>query len=160
MLKMSEHNEGEVDYVKNLQRRARTVLADLRNKSPLNFWLIQNLDTHPTNHHQLGSPVIPPTVHVSTYAHKLETDEEMNQKFMEFHYSDRVRIRYLVHPDAHFTEEELRSGHYISVSEFNDGQRENDKEYYHRLAGLNDQIVQHRTSGLSSIDLKMPYATM
>jgi hypothetical protein len=60
MLKMSEQNDGEVDYVTNLQRRARTFLADLRTKSPLNFWLIQNLDIHPTNHHQLGSPVIPP----------------------------------------------------------------------------------------------------
>jgi hypothetical protein len=41
----------------------------------------------------------------------------------------------------HFTEEGLRSGHYISVSEFNDCRRENDKECYHRVAGLNDQIV-------------------
>jgi hypothetical protein len=46
-----------------------------------------------------------------------------------------------MHPDAHFTEEELRSGQYISVSEFNDCRRENDKECYHRVAGLNDQIV-------------------
>jgi hypothetical protein len=58
MLKMSEQNDGEVDYVTNLQRRARTFLADLRTKSPLNVWLIQNLDIHTTNHHQLGSPVI------------------------------------------------------------------------------------------------------
>jgi hypothetical protein len=40
-----------------------------------------------------------------------------------------------MHPDAHFTEEELRSGQYISVSEFND------KECQHRVAGMNDQIV-------------------
>jgi hypothetical protein len=46
-----------------------------------------------------------------------------------------------MHPDAHFTEEELRSGHYISVSEFNDCRRKNDKECCHRVAGLNDQIV-------------------
>jgi hypothetical protein len=56
---------------------------------------------HPTNHHKLRSPVIPPsTIHVSAFAHKFETDEEMNQKFIEF-------LRYLMHPDAHFTEEEL-----------------------------------------------------
>jgi hypothetical protein len=54
MIKMSEKKEGEIDYVTNLQRRAQTFLADLRTKSPLNFWLIQNLDIHPTNHHQLG----------------------------------------------------------------------------------------------------------
>jgi hypothetical protein len=40
-----------------------------------------------------------------------------------------------MHPDAHFTEEELRSGQYISVSEFNDCRREKDNEYYHRVAG-------------------------
>jgi hypothetical protein len=40
MIKMSEQNEGEIHYVTNLQRRARTFLADLRTKSPLNFWLI------------------------------------------------------------------------------------------------------------------------
>jgi hypothetical protein len=67
----------------------------------------------------LGSPVIPPyTIQVSAIAHKFETDEEKNKKFIEFLYPDRVRIRYLVHPDAHFTEEELRSGYYISVFEF------------------------------------------
>jgi hypothetical protein len=89
---------------------------------------------------QLGSPVIPPsTIHISAFANKFETDEEMNQKFVEFLYSDRVRIRYLMHPDAHFTEEELRSGHYISVSEFNDCCRENDKECFHRVAGLNER---------------------
>jgi hypothetical protein len=75
----------------------------LGTKSPLNFWLIQNLDIHPTNHHQLGSPVIPPsTMHVSQFAHKFETDEEMNERFLEFLYTDRVRIRYLMHPDAHY----------------------------------------------------------
>jgi hypothetical protein len=63
----------------------------------------------------------------------------MNQKFMAFFYSDSVRIE--EYSDAHFTEEELRSGQYISVSEFNDCQRENDKECYNRVAGLNDQIV-------------------
>jgi hypothetical protein len=142
MIKISEQKCGEIDYVTNLQRRARTFLADLRTKSPLNFWLIQNLEIHPTNHHQLESPVIPPsTIHVSAYAHKFETDEEMNQKFIEFLYSDRVRIRYLMHPDAHFTKEELRSGHYISVLEFNDCRRENDKECYHRVAGPNDKVV-------------------
>jgi hypothetical protein len=100
----------------------------LRTKSPLNFWLIQNLDIHHTNHHQWGSPVIPPsTIHVSQFAHKFETDEEMNERFLEFLYTDRVRIRYLMHPEAHFTEEELRSGQYISVSEFNDCWRENDE---------------------------------
>jgi hypothetical protein len=120
MIKMSKQKDGEVDNVTNLQRRARTFLADLRTKSPLNFWLILNLDIHPTTHHQLGSPVIPPsTIHVSAYAHEFNIDEEMNQKFMEFHYSDRVRICYLMY-SAHFTEEELRSGHYISESEFND----------------------------------------
>jgi hypothetical protein len=46
-----------------------------------------------------------------------------------------------MHPDAHFTEAELWSGQYISVSEFNDCRRENDKECYHRVAGMNDQIV-------------------
>jgi hypothetical protein len=55
-----------------------------------------------------------------SFAHKFETDEEINQKFIEFLYSNRVRIRYLMHPDAYFTEEELRFGQYISVSEFND----------------------------------------
>jgi hypothetical protein len=65
----------------------------------------------------------------------------MNEKFLEFLYTDRVRIRYLMHPDAHFTEAELRSGQYISVSEFNDCRRENDKECQHRIAGMNDQIV-------------------
>jgi hypothetical protein len=80
MLKMSEHNDGEVDYVTNLKKFV----------------------------------------------------DEMNQKFIDFLYSDRVRIRYLMHPDAHFTEEELRSGQYISVSEFNDYRRKNDKEYHHR----------------------------
>jgi hypothetical protein len=60
MIKMPEQKDGEIDYVTNLQRRARTFLADLRTKYPLNFWLIQNLDIHPTNHHQLGSPVISP----------------------------------------------------------------------------------------------------
>jgi hypothetical protein len=85
--------------------------------------------------------VIPPsTIQVSAFAHKFETDKEMNRKFIEFLYSDRVRIRYLMHSDAHFTEEELRSGH-ISVSEFNECRRENDKECLHRVAGLNDQIV-------------------
>jgi hypothetical protein len=63
---------------------------------------------------QVGSPVIP-TIHVSFFAQKFETDEEINEKFMEFLYSDRVRIRYIMHPDVHFTEEELRSGQYISV---------------------------------------------
>jgi hypothetical protein len=58
----------------------------------------------------------------------------MNERFLEFLYTDRVRIRYLMHPDAHFTEEELRSGQYISVSEFCDCRRENDKECYHRVA--------------------------
>jgi hypothetical protein len=43
-----------------------------------------------------------------------------------------------MHPDAHFTEEELWSGHYISVSESNDCRRENDKKC---SAGMNDQIV-------------------
>jgi hypothetical protein len=43
VLKMSEHNDGEIDYVTNLQRLARTFLADLWTQSPLNFWLIQNL---------------------------------------------------------------------------------------------------------------------
>jgi hypothetical protein len=139
---MSEQKEGEIDYVTNLQRRARTFLADLRTKSPLNFRLIQNLDFHPTIHHQLGSPVIPPsTIHVSQFAHRFESDEEMNEKLLEFLYNDRVRIRYLMHPDAHFTEAELRSGQYISVSEFNDCRRENDKECQHRIAGMNDQIV-------------------
>jgi hypothetical protein len=57
-------------------------------------------------------------------------DEEMNQKFVEFLYSDRVRIRYLMHPDAHFTEEELRSGHYISASEFNNCRREMEEAAY------------------------------
>jgi hypothetical protein len=124
MIKMSEQNDGEIDYVTNLQRRAKTFLGDLRTKSPLNFRLIQNLDIHPTNHHQLGAPVIPPsTIHVSQFAHEFKTDEEMNEKFLEFLYSDRVRIRYLMHLDAHFTDEELRSGHYISVSEFNDCRR-------------------------------------
>jgi hypothetical protein len=52
MIKMSEQKDEEIDYVMNLQRRARTFLADLRTKSPLNFWLIQNLDIHHTNHHQ------------------------------------------------------------------------------------------------------------
>jgi hypothetical protein len=51
MLKMSEQNDGEVYYVTNLQRRARTFLVDLKTNSPLNFWLIQNLDFHPTNQH-------------------------------------------------------------------------------------------------------------
>jgi hypothetical protein len=47
MIKMSGQKDGEVDYVTNLQRRARTFLADftffvpehffLRTKSPLNF---------------------------------------------------------------------------------------------------------------------------
>jgi hypothetical protein len=109
-----------------------------RTKSSLNLWSIPNLDIHPTNHHQLGSPV---DDNVSTNAHKFEIDEEMNQKFMEFLYSDRVRIRYLMHPDAHVTVEKLRSCHYISVSEFNDCRRENDNECYHRVARLNDQIV-------------------
>jgi hypothetical protein len=62
----------------------------------------------------------------------------MNKKFL---YSDRVEIRYVMHPDANSTEEELRSGHYISVSVFNGCRRENDKEYFHRVAGMNDQIV-------------------
>jgi hypothetical protein len=44
-----------------------------------------------------------------------------------------------MHPDVHFTEEELRSRQYISVSEFNDSRREKDGECYHRVAGLNDQ---------------------
>jgi hypothetical protein len=79
-------------------------------------------------------------IHVSQFAHKFESDEEMNEKFLEFLYSDRVRIRYLMQPDAHFTEEELRSGHYISVSEFNDCRRENGKECHHRVAGLNNQV--------------------
>jgi hypothetical protein len=48
-----------------------------------------------------------------------------------------------MHPDAHLTEKELRSDQYISVSEFNDCHRENDKECYHRVASLNDQIVPH-----------------
>jgi hypothetical protein len=65
----------------------------------------------------------------------------MNQKFIEFLYSDRVKVRYLMHLDAHYTEEEPWSGHYISISEFNDRRRENDKECYHRVAGLNNQIV-------------------
>jgi hypothetical protein len=85
MIKMSEQKDGEIDYVTNLQRRASTFLADLRIKSTLNFWLIQNLDIHSTNHHQLGSPVIPPsTMHVSQFAHEFKTDEEMNEKFLEF----------------------------------------------------------------------------
>jgi hypothetical protein len=61
MLKMSEHSAGEIDYVTNLQRRARTLLVDLRTQSRLNFWLIQSLYIYPTNHHQLGSSVIPPS---------------------------------------------------------------------------------------------------
>jgi hypothetical protein len=89
MIKMSEQNDGEIDYVTNLQRRSRTFLADLRTKCSLNFWLIQNLDIHPTNHNQLGSPVIPPsTIHISQFAHEFKTDEEMNEKFLEFLYSD------------------------------------------------------------------------
>jgi hypothetical protein len=105
---MSEHNDGEIDYVTNLQRRARTFLADMRTQSSLNFWLIQNLDIHSTNHHQFGSPMIPPsTIQVSAFVHKFETNEEMDQKFIEFLYSDRIRIRYLMHPDEYFTEEEL-----------------------------------------------------
>jgi hypothetical protein len=36
-LKMSEHNDGEIDYVTNLQRRAITFLADLRTHCSLNF---------------------------------------------------------------------------------------------------------------------------
>jgi hypothetical protein len=54
MLKMSEHNDGEINYVTNLQRRDRTFLTDLRT---LNFWL----DIHPTNHHQLISVILPTT---------------------------------------------------------------------------------------------------
>jgi hypothetical protein len=46
-----------------------------------------------------------------------------------------------MHSLSHFTEEELWSDHYISDSEFKDCGRENDKECYHRVAGLNDQIV-------------------
>jgi hypothetical protein len=95
MIKMSEQKEGEIDYVTNLQRRARTFLADLRTKFPLNLWLIQNLDIHPTNHHQLGLPVIPPS---TIYVSQFESDEEMNERFLEFLYTDRVRIRYLMHP--------------------------------------------------------------
>jgi hypothetical protein len=56
---MSDNNDGEIDYITNLQRRARTFLADLRTQSSLNFLLTQNFDIHLTNHHQLGSPVIP-----------------------------------------------------------------------------------------------------
>jgi hypothetical protein len=88
VIKMSEQKEGEIDYVTNLQRRARTFLADLRTKN-LDIWLIQNLDIHPTNHHQLGSPAIPPsTIHVSQFAHRFESDEEMNEKFLELFYTD------------------------------------------------------------------------
>jgi hypothetical protein len=46
-----------------------------------------------------------------------------------------------MHPDAHLTEEELRSGQYVSVSEFKVYRRENDKKCYHRVVGLNHQIV-------------------
>jgi hypothetical protein len=46
-----------------------------------------------------------------------------------------------MNPDAHFTEEELSFSQYISIVDFNDCRRENDKECYHRVAGLNDQIV-------------------
>jgi hypothetical protein len=134
MIKMSEQKEGEIDYVTNLERRTRTFLADLRTKSTLNFWLIQNLDIHPT-------VITPSTIHISQFAHEFKTDEEMNEKFLEFLYSGRVRIRYLMHSFAHFTEEKLRSGQYISFSEFNDCRRENDKKCYHRVAGLKDQIV-------------------
>jgi hypothetical protein len=52
MSKMSERNDGEIDYVTNSQRHTRTFLTDLRTKSTLNFWLIQNLDIHPTNHNR------------------------------------------------------------------------------------------------------------
>jgi hypothetical protein len=67
MQRYHDQNVG-VDYVTNL-----------RTKSPLNFWLIQNLDIHPNNHHQLGPPVIPPsTIHKSQLAHKSETNEEIH----------------------------------------------------------------------------------
>jgi hypothetical protein len=70
----------------------------------------------------------------------------MNEKFLEFLYTDRVRICYLMHPDAHFTEEELWSGQYISVSEFND--------CYHSVAGLNDQIVPQEEAAYRYLDSK------
>jgi hypothetical protein len=82
---------------------------------------VTNFQRHPTN---LTSY---PSVY-DTSITQIETDEQMNQKFIKFLYSDRVRIRYLMHPCAHFIEEELKFGHYISVLEFNDCRRENDKD--------------------------------
>jgi hypothetical protein len=77
-----------------------------------NFLLIQNLDIHSTNHHHFGSQVIPPSsLQVSAFAHKFE-----NLKFIEFLHSDRVNQ--ISKEDAYFTDEELRSGNYISVSEY------------------------------------------
>jgi hypothetical protein len=146
MLKRSEHNDGEVDYVTNLQRRARTFLADLRTKSPLNIWLIQNMDIHPTNHHELGSPVLlPSTIQVSQFAHQFDTDEQINQDqkreipWIFLFWSSQNQISYAPGCTFHWRRPKVRAIH--QCSEFNDCRRRNDKECYHRVAGLNDQIV-------------------